>query len=108
MKKGAMKRLKRVSSTLQEVFVTVIDGGKDDDDDDGDDDDDVAAKIATKIPVRRPKVLECFTWVMMITQMAMFGGWDACTPISLETGVDLFEHAHREKALEYIAAEDLD
>ena len=44
----------------------------------------------------------------MIAQMAMVGGWDACTPISLETGVDLFERAHREKALEYIAAEDPD
>ena len=51
-------------------------------------------------------MLERFTWVMMIIQMAMVGGWDARTPISLETGVDLFEHAHRAKALEYIAAED--
>ena len=45
---------------------------------------------------------------MMITNMALMSGWDACTPLSLETGVDLFEPSHREKALAYIADEDPD
>ena len=45
-----MKRLERVSSTLQDVFVSTIDGDDDDDDDDeDDDDDDVAVKVATKM-----------------------------------------------------------
>ena len=66
---------------MQEVYVSEVE-------------EKAAANVVAK-KARRPNILEVFTWVIVITQMAMVDGWDAASFVQalkryLETPVLLF------------------
>jgi len=58
-------------------------------------------------PRRRWKILEVFTWTMAITTVAN-RGWEGCSPISLETGFNLYNRADRKRAWAQYVADDPD
>ena len=44
----------------------------------------------------------------MLSQVALTTGWDACTPVSTETGADLENTTHRDIIKTHIVQEDPD
>ena len=54
---------------------------------------------------RKLKVLEVFTWTMMISMVAAALGWHVMEPVSKETGWDLRDRRVQTKVLEYVARE---
>jgi len=66
----------------------------------------IAQKTSQNATRMRPlKLLEIFTWTMMMTVTASNVGWDVLEPVTLESGWNLLLRADRRRCLDYIDRE---
>ena len=97
LKHGAKKRLSRITRSLEEVFACSA-----------------SEQPAHKDPEPRRKkrwsfkVMEFFTWTMVVTTVALAQGWQSGPPITIETGYDLRSKKGQAEALKIYHKEDPD